>query len=168
MTVKGFQFYAWALQTTPARAYTMRLICNLYKAGTDSLPSGAPIASDTITVDTTFGSGTLTRLQKIAVFDKPVTLDYPYIITVETDSVNVGAGVVANSWQNRNGRRENLLVGSVSGRWYNGLSLNISGVTLDADMALGTMTAPSTSNDIHVLPDISSWQSTRYRPVTGT
>ena len=136
MTVKGFQFYAWALQTTPARAYTMRLICNLYKAGTDSLPSGSPIASDTITVDTTFGGGTLTRLQKIAVFKKPVTLDYPYIITVETDSVNVGAGVVANSWQNRNGRRENLLVGSVSGRWYKGLNLNISGVTLDADMAM--------------------------------
>jgi len=135
MTITGFSFYGWALQTTPARAYTIRLICNLYKAGADSLPSGAPVASDTVTVDTTFGGGMLAVLEKFAVFKKPVTLDYPYILTVETDSVNVAAGVVSNSWQNRNGRGENLLCGSVSGLWYRGLSLNIGGTTLDADMA---------------------------------
>ncbi|MEY3983247.1 MAG: hypothetical protein RL160_804 [Bacteroidota bacterium] len=134
LTVHGFRFFGWALSGTAASNYTIRVICNLYKAGTDSLPSGAPLASDTITIDTTFGGGRLAVLQKDIFFKKAVTLNYGYIIAVECDSVTNGAGVVANSWSAKNGKRENLLCGSVSGKWYRGLNLNISGVALDADM----------------------------------
>lgn len=134
LTVHGFRFFGWALSATAASKYTIRVICNLYKAGTDSLPTGSPVASDTITIDTTFGGGRLTVLQKDVFFKKAVTLNYGYIIAVECDSVTTGAGVVANSWSAKNGKRENLLCGSVSGKWYRGLNLNISGVALDADM----------------------------------
>ncbi len=134
LTVRGFRFFGWALTGTAASKYTMRVICNLYKAGTDSLPTGAPLASDTITIDTTFGAGSLAVLKKDVFFKKAVTLNYGYILAVETDSVTTGAGVVANSWSAKNGKKENLLCGSVSGKWYRGLNLNIGGVTLDADM----------------------------------
>jgi len=134
LTVHGFRFFGWALSGTAASKYTIRVICNLYKAGTDSLPTGSPLASDTITIDTTFGGGRLTVLQKDVFFKKSVTLNYGYIIAVECDSVTTGAGIVANSWSAKNGKRENLLCGSVSGKWYRGLNLNIGGVALDADM----------------------------------
>jgi len=134
LTVHGFRFFGWALSATAASKYTIKVICNLYKAGTDSLPTGSPLASDTLTIDTTFGGGRLTVLQKDVFFKKAVTLNYGYILTVECDSVTGGAGVVANSWSAKNGKRENLLCGSVSGKWYRGLSLNIGGVALDADM----------------------------------
>jgi hypothetical protein len=133
ITVYGFTFYAWAVATPPTDK-TIRLICNIYKAGTDSLPSGSPLRSDTITVDSTFGGGVLTKLEKRATFKSPVTVNYPYILTVESDSSSLSAGLVANSWSAKDGDRANLLCGSVSGKWYRGLSLNIGGVTLDGDM----------------------------------
>ena len=133
ITIYGFTFYAWALANPPIDK-TVRLICNIYKAGTDSLPSGSPLRSDTVTVDSTFGNGLLTKLEKRATFKSPVTVNYPYILTVESDSVNLNAGLVASQWTNKDGDRANLLCGSVSGKWYRGLSLNIGGNTLDADM----------------------------------
>ncbi|MFM9945612.1 MAG: T9SS type A sorting domain-containing protein [Bacteroidia bacterium] len=133
ITIHGFTFYAWAVANPPTDK-TVRLICNIYKAGSDSLPSGNPLQSDTVTVDSTFGGGVLTKLQKHAHFKTPVTVNYPYILTVESDSVSLSAGLVANSWTAKDGDRKNLLCGSVSGKWYRGLNLNIGGVTLDADM----------------------------------
>lgn len=133
ITIHGFTFYAWAVANPPTDK-TVRLICNIYKAGTDSLPSGSPLASDTVTVDSTFGGGKLTTLVKYANFKTPVTVNYPYILTVESDSVSLSAGLVATSWANKDGAGMNLLCGSVSGKWYRGLSLNISGVALDANM----------------------------------
>ena len=118
ITIHGFTFFAWAVANPPTDK-KIRLICNLYKAGTDSLPSGSPLASDTVTIDSTFGGGLLSVLQKHATFKSPVTVNFPYILTVESDSVNVSAGLVANSWTAKDGEGENLLCGSVSG---NGIS----------------------------------------------
>lgn len=136
ITVYGFEFYAWALVPTPPAQKKINIICNLYKAGADSLPSGSPLRSDTITVDTTFGGGVLTKIRQMATFSSPISLNYPYIITVESDSLTANVGVVSNSWASKNGKGENLLCGSVSGKWYRGLNLNIGGVQLDADMIL--------------------------------
>ena len=131
ITVHGFTFYAFSVDTQP---HPIRLICNIYRAGTDSLPSGSPLASDTVTIDTVAGILYLTKLERHATFKTPVTVNFPYIITVENDSTNVSAGLVANSWTAGDGDSANLLCGSVTGRWYRGLSLNISGVRLNADM----------------------------------
>lgn len=139
LSVSGFRFYAYALTTNPAKKYTIRLICNLYKAGADSMPSGSPLASDTVEVDTVMGSNILlSRIEREAHFSNPVSLNYDYIITVESDSLNVSAGLVTNSWLANppDGKKKNLGCGSVSGKWYRCLQLNIGGVTFDADMQL--------------------------------
>lgn len=131
--VSGFKFYGFAISTTSN--LKIRAICNLYKAGSDSLPTGLVLASDTIELDTVAGSSIpLARIERFANFKKAVTVNYPYIICVESDSTNVSLGVVTNSWSAGNGRKTNLGCGSISGRWYRCLNLNISGVTFDAHM----------------------------------
>lgn len=133
ITIHGFTFFGWVWSNPPSDK-KIRLICNIYKAGKDSLPSGSPLQSDTVTIDSTFGSGLLSVLEKRANFKKPVTLNYPYILTIESDSVSINAVIVANDWTNADGEKANYLCGSVGGKWYRGLNLNISGTKLDADM----------------------------------
>jgi hypothetical protein len=136
MTISGFRFFGFAVTpTNPARDVKIRLICNLYKAGLDSLPSGAPIASDTITVDTVQGANILlSRIQRDISFGKNININFPYIIAVECDSTDVSAAVVSNSWANGDGKFRNLCVGSVSGIWYRCLQLNIGGTTFNSHM----------------------------------
>lgn len=135
VTVYGFSFYAFVAANPPSPK-KMKLICNLYKAGLDSLPSGSPLRSDTITIDSTFGGGVLTKIEKHATFRKPITMDSAYILTVETDSSNMNAGIVTNNYNNGDGRKENLNCGSISWQWYNGKNLNIGGVPFNADILL--------------------------------
>lgn len=135
--VSGFTFYSYAIAPSPGKDVKIRLICNLYKAGTDSLPFGSPVASDTIEVDTVMGSNILlSRIQRNAVFDKPVVMSSGYIIAVESDSTALNAAVVTNNWTAGNGKKLNLGCGSVSGKWYRCLSLNIGGAIFDANMQM--------------------------------
>jgi len=134
ITLNGFSFYAFVIGSPPSKK-RMRLICNVYNAGNDSLPTGSPLRSDTITIDSTFAGGVLSRIEKHATF-KPLSLSSNYILTVETDSVGLSAGIVTNSYSAGNGRGHNLNCGSVSGLWYNGRNLNIGGVRFDCDILL--------------------------------
>ena len=137
MTISGFRFFALAVTPTPARDVKINIICKLYKAGLDSLPSGSPLASDTIVVDTVQGASIpLSRITRDAYFGKDIPINFPYIITVESDSTDVAAGVVSNSWANGDGKFRNLCVGSVSGIWYRCLNLNIGGTTFNSHMQL--------------------------------
>ncbi len=135
ITVSGFQFYGFANIPNPVRNVVVRVRCNLYKAGLDSLPSGLPLASDTLDLDTVMGTSIpLARITRSAVFNSPVTLNYPYIIVVECDSSTVSAAVVSNSWTASNGAGRNLGCGSISGKWYRCMSLNIGGVPFNAHL----------------------------------
>ena len=134
LTLSGFTFYAY-VSTNPPTAKRMNIICNVYNAGTDSLPSGTPLRSDTLTIDSTFGGGVLSRIEKHASF-KPITLNGKYILTIETDSMTMNAGVVTNSYTAGNGRGHNLNCGSINGLWYNGRNLNIGNVRFDCDVLL--------------------------------
>lgn len=161
ITVSGFRFFSYSLGVTPARPVNIRVICNLYKAGLDSLPSGSPLASDTITVDTVMGSNIfLDRIERNAVFKKAVTLNYDYIITVGTDSTAVSAAVITNSWTAGNGKKKNLGCGSVSGKWYRCLQLNIAGVTFDADMQLYPFVSYKLGSDFTIANDCYSFGDT--------
>ncbi|NUM32824.1 MAG: T9SS type A sorting domain-containing protein [Bacteroidetes bacterium] len=133
ITIHGFTFFGWVWSNPPTDK-KIRLICNIYKAGKDSLPTGSPLRSDTVTIDSTFGSGLLSTLEKRANFKTPVTVNFPYILVIESDSVALNAAIVANNWAKNDGDALNFLCGSVGGKWYRGLNLNISGVKLDADM----------------------------------
>ncbi len=134
LVLSGFTFYAFVAANPPSPK-KMNLICNVYNAGSDSLPTGSPLRSDTILIDSTFGGGLLSRIEKHASF-KPITLTGKYIITIETDSANLNAGLVTNSYSAGNGQRHNLNCGSISGLWYNGRNLNIGGVSFNCDILL--------------------------------
>lgn len=134
ITISGFTFYSFIIPNPPT-SKKMNLICNLYKAGRDSLPSGSPLRSDTVTIDTTFGGGVLTKIEKKAIW-APITMDSAYILTVETDSATLTAGVVTNNYANGDGDRENLNCGAISGLWYNGRNLNVNGTPFDCDILL--------------------------------
>ena len=134
ITVSGFTFYSFIIPNPPT-SKKMNLICNLYKAGRDSLPSGQPLRSDTVTIDTTFGGGVLTKIEKKAMW-APITMDSAYILTIETDSATLTAGVVTNNYANGDGDRENLNCGAISGLWYSGRNLNVNGTPFDCDILL--------------------------------
>jgi len=146
VTVKGFDFYAWQTMGT---SDTITLYCHIHKAGIDSLPSGPPVRSDTILVDSTFGSGQLTTLLKRVVFDSAYVTKDPYVLVVENrDSARVG--IVANSYQNRDGEGDYLGCGTVGLRWFNFRYLNIGGTPLDCDMALEPHVEYNFYNDFEV------------------
>ncbi len=134
LVLTGFNFYAFVISNPPT-AKKMNLICNVYRAGADSLPTGAPLRSDTVMIDSTIGGGLLSRIIKRANFD-PITLDSNFILTIETDSANMTAAVVTNDYAQGNGRRENLNCGSISGLWYNGRNLNVQGIPFDCDVLI--------------------------------
>ena len=134
LVVTGFTFYAFVLPIHKT-AKKMELICRLYKAGADSLPSGLPLRSDTLSIDSTLMGGRLAFIEKHASFTS-ITLDSNYIVTVETNDDTLTAGVVTNNYQNRDGDRENLNCGSISGLWYSGRNLNVGGQAFDCDILL--------------------------------
>ena len=134
ISVRGFTFYAFVLPMHKT-SKKMEIYCNLYKAGLDSLPTGAPLRSDTISIDSTVGIGLLSVIEKHVNWSA-ITLDSNYIITVGTNDDSLTAGVVTNDYNYRDGDRENLNSGSISGLWYNGRNLNVGGVPFDCDILL--------------------------------
>lgn len=146
VTVSGITFYGWVISNNND---SVTLTLNLYEAGTDTLPTGNPIRSKQITIDTTFGGGVLTVLRKSIAFDSAYTTNKPFILTIESaDSVRVG--VVATSYTNRDGEGENLACGTVNDIWYRSLNLNIGGRTLDCDILLEPHVSYSTYADFSV------------------
>ena len=134
ITVSGFRFYGYFIYDTTRKVKSTYVHCRLYKAGADSLPSGSALASTTIKLDTIQGPLYLNKIKRDVVFSSAVDCNFPYIITVESDSVNSKPGIVSNAWQYGDGEGRNLAVGSVSGKWYRCLQLNIAGVSFDAHM----------------------------------
>lgn len=134
VSITGFTFYAFVLPVHKT-SKSMQVYCRLYKAGPDSLPSGSPLRSDTLSIDSTLGAGLLSVIEKHANWQS-ITLDSNYIITVETNDDSLSAGVVTNNYQYRDGEGMNLNCGSISGLWYNGRNLNVGGLPFDCDILL--------------------------------
>ncbi|MBX2985482.1 MAG: T9SS type A sorting domain-containing protein [Bacteroidia bacterium] len=135
MTISGASFYAY-ISSNPPTPLKSTVYVNLYKAGSDSLPSGLPLRSDTITLDSTFGNGLLTKIVKHASFT-PISISFDYIIAVETDvNDTLSMGIVANDWTNNNGKGMSFNAGSINGVWYRGRNLNVGGTPFDADILI--------------------------------
>lgn len=136
ITIHGFEFFAWQ---TAMNSTVVTLTCRVYLAGIDSLPLGAPLASVTVNVDSTFGGGMLTALRKRAIFPTAITTANPngYVLTIETSSAT-NVAVVANSWTASppNGRSEwlsSVRIGTAFIRSYN---INIGGPIFNADFIM--------------------------------
>jgi len=146
VSISGFDFYAWQNMGTSG---VVEVLCQLFAAGADSLPSGAPVREDTLYIDSTFGGGVLTVLQKRAVFSSPYTTNTPYIVVLTTSDTNRVA-VVTNSYSAGDGDGEDLGCGTVGGRWYKFSGLNIGGTTLDCDVLLEPHVGYTIYNDFTV------------------
>lgn len=127
ITISGVEFYAYSitLPTVNARA-------EIYIAGPDSLPTGGPLASTVVVVDSTFAGGTLSALREVAVFNTPVTVIGPYCVVISNNSANE-MGLVANSYTAGDGALENLSGLQIAGNWLNGAAVNVGADPFNAD-----------------------------------
>lgn len=145
ITLGGLEFYAYKIDATGGTSINVTV--NVYLAGVDSLPSGAPLATASVAVDTNFGGGNLSVLQKIANFP-PITVSAPYIVTVTNNSAN-GIGLIFNDYALNDGAAEwlcDLQIGS----WLRGYDVNVGGTPFDADLVAHPIVTYSLTSDFTV------------------
>lgn len=142
MDIHGIDFYGY--KADDVNGVTMSVTVNLYNASSsDSLPSGGLIASTTVTVDTSFGGGSLDTLRKTAVFSTPVTVTSSYLVVVENNTAT-DMVVVTNDYNVGDGNQEWLGVVNIGGLWYRSYNINVGGIAYDADFLF----EPHVSTDI--------------------
>ena len=130
MTLHGFTFFAWQSSGT---ADTVALTCSAILAGNDSLPTGPIAATTTVRVDTVFGNGTLVLLEKTAMFSSPVSINFPYLLVIETYSPTA-VSVVSSDWDSLDGGMEWLASANIPGTgWRHGYELSVGGPVFNAD-----------------------------------
>lgn len=128
--VHGASFYAYKIDATGGT--TIDVTVEVYLAGTDSMPTGSALATTTVTVDTTFGGGALSVLEKTANFSSAATVTQPYVIVVTNNSPN-GVGFVNNSYTAGDGAQEWLSSANLFGTWTRSYNLSLGGNPFDAD-----------------------------------
>ena len=137
ITISGFRFYAYLPFDTARKVTSTYVKCSVYEAGGDSLPTGSPLASELVRIDTVQGNLLLTRITHNVVFTTPVKTLKNYILTIECDSSTYSRpGIVTNSWANGDGEGRNINCARLQTQWYRGLSLNVGGVTFDCHIQL--------------------------------
>ncbi|MBI1221400.1 MAG: T9SS type A sorting domain-containing protein [Bacteroidetes bacterium] len=141
--ISGFDFFAYQ---SSGGSTVVTITCNLYLAGSDSLPLGSPIRSATIQIDTTFGRGYLSDLRKHISFSNPPTLSVPYIVSIETSS-GTSVSVICNNYSNGDGRSEWLSGAKLNGSWIKSNQVNVGGVPLNADFILMPTVSYSITSD---------------------
>jgi hypothetical protein len=137
ITISGFRFYAYLPYDTGRKVKSTYVKCSVYEAGGDSLPTGSPLATELVRIDTVQGNLLLTRIARNVVFSTPVKTSKNYILTVECDSSQFSRpGLVTNSWANGDGEGRNINCAKLQAQWYRGLTLNVGGVTFDCHIQL--------------------------------
>ena len=150
VTVSGFNFFAWKSDTVGG--ISTSVLAEMYAVGSDSLPTGTPLASVSITVDTTFGTGQLTTIIKRANFTTPVLATQPYVLVVSNDSP-IGVSVLSNSYTAGNGGFEDLASVKIGANWLRGSSVNVGGPSLNADFLIHPYVDYRLNSDFSINPD---------------
>ncbi|MFT5859468.1 MAG: PKD repeat protein [Flavobacteriaceae bacterium] len=130
VTISGAQFYAYKIDVTGGTSINVGL--SVYAAGLDSMPTGLPLASTTVAVDTNFGGGVLSVLSKIGNFT-PITMSVPYVVVIENISPNA-IGLIFNDYNLADGAGEWLCGVDLFGTWTRPYNVNVGGVPFDADL----------------------------------
>lgn len=132
LSVSGVTFYAYKIDATGG--ITMNCNVEIYAVDADSLPSGAPLATTTVAVDTSFGGGALDTLRKHATFSSPITINNPYVVVVSNPSA-ISMGMIFNDYEAvpADGAQEWLASALIGANWLRSYDINIGGATFDAD-----------------------------------
>ncbi len=132
ITLTGVEFFAYKLDATGGT--TINATVQVYAAGLDSLPTGLPLVTGTVSIDTNFYGGDINSLSKFANFP-PINVSMPYVVVVENNSPN-GIGLLFSDYQaipQPDGLQEWLAGINIAGLWYNSYDINVGGVPLDCD-----------------------------------
>lgn len=146
ITISGLEFYAYKIDATGGTVINVTV--EVYLAGLDSLPTGAPLTSAIVPVDTSFGGGGLSVLQKTASFT-PITVSAPYIVVVKNLSPN-GIGVIFNSYTVGDGLTEWLCDIDLFGTWTRPYDVNVGGSIMDADLVAHPVVSYDLTSDFTV------------------
>lgn len=130
ITISGVTFYAYKIDLT--NGATMNATVSVFAAGADSMPTGLPLATASVLVDTTFAPGTLDVLQKDVSFAVPVTTSNPYVVVV-SNMTATPMGMVFSSWTAADGAQEWLPGVDLFGTWTRPYNVSIGGAPFDAD-----------------------------------
>ena len=134
ITINGMSFYAFVDSATNA---SINLLCEVYSAGPDSLPTGPPLASATISIDSNFYNGSLAQLEKHVAFASPVTVTGPYVMVVQNSST-ISAAIVVSDYLGLppDGLQEWLANVQINGTWFNSRDVTIASIPFDADVLI--------------------------------
>ena len=134
LTISGLSFYAWLDSATNQ---SVNAVVSIYNAGADSLPTGTALATTTVSVDSSFGNGSLAVLLKHATFTTPVTVTGNYVVTVNNPS-GIDMGVLANDYTAlpADGAGEFLSCIEVQTGWISSRNIALGGIPFDADFML--------------------------------
>lgn len=135
MTIYGVRFFAYA----PNQNNPVQVTVEIYKSSADTLPTGAPLAIDTVLVDSSHGLFTLAELTYDATFSTPLTVDEPYIIVIANHHPQ-GISVVTGDYTVDDGNGEWLsgcdFRHQPGGTWTRGYDVNVGANDFDADVLL--------------------------------
>lgn len=82
--IRGFQWFGYSFDPTNTQNIQIPVICELYAAGSDSLPTGSALASVTINIDTVSANA-----ERNAIFSTPVSLTGPYVLVLTNTTSNI-------------------------------------------------------------------------------
>lgn len=82
--LRGFTWYGYSFDPTGVSNPTINVLCEVYNAGSDSLPTGTALASTTVTAD----SNTV-NYEHIVTFSTPVTLSGHYVIVITNPGTDI-------------------------------------------------------------------------------
>lgn len=128
VSITGATFYAYVT----VAATTVVADVSVYLAGADKLPTGAALATESITITNEIGGATLAELLQQVTFASPVMVSAPYVITVSNNSAT-GLGVISNDYTVGDGAMEWLSSAEIAGTWLISSDINIGGSPFDAD-----------------------------------
>ena len=123
ITVSGFEFYAYATGTP-----TITLNCAIYLAAPDSSPTGAPLRTVNITID----SSTVSFYNSV-MFTTPVTVTANYVLVVTNPSLTSNAAIICNDFVLHDGFGEYFALGKIGTSWLKGDDIVVGTYIFDAD-----------------------------------
>jgi len=174
ITISGYRFYAVLPYDTTTGRITGHVTCSIYEAGQDSLPTGNPLRSKSVQIDTVQGTLFLNRMEHDVVFDSAITMNKGYVLVLSVDTAGYNISTVSNSWANGDGELRNLSCAYLNGKWYRGLSLNVSGTPFDCHMQFYPFvsykfaTDFNVTSDCYVLLDTLQFQNLSSNSVVGS
>ena len=132
LSLSGVEFFSYKLDATGG--ISINATVQVFTAGADSMPSGPPLVTSTVTIDTNFYGGALAGLSKVAGFPT-INLNAPYVVVIENNSPN-GIGLLFNSYTAvpPDGGQEWLSSINLGGIWTRSYGVSVGGPLLDADV----------------------------------